>query len=396
MNNPVSSPSFAYVAQNAAGEPISGTIDSPDIDSAAKQLNSLSLRVTRLAPSAPPQRARLSGSDLTTLNHQLAYLTQSNLPMEKGLRLLADEMSSASLAPTMRFLAADLEAGMSLDEAIDRRREQFPPIYSAIVHAGLASGSLGGALLNFNRHLELVARLRSALWRAMAYPLLLIAMLLVVLTFIGRYIAPQYNRMLSWSWSRPPSAISQMVFAIAENMPVILIVMATLAILGILVGLLLRAMRPRGTASDALLSIPVVGSVLRKNLLARWCDALELTVAARMPLPQAVVLAGQMVGSPRLERDSQQLAAQLSAGQPLDAPTRLRLLPPTVLHTAQLAAEHGELPRALDVLTTMYQQAAELRLNALQTTLTPAMIVVVAVVMFVVIAGLLGPMIAIF
>src|SRR5205814_806224 len=115
------------------------------------------------------------------------------------------------------------------------------------------------------------------------------------------------------------------------------------------------------------LRLPLVGPVLRRNLIARWCDALRIGISAGMDLPAALTLAGEIVASPALIRDGQELVALLDSGQRFDAaPARKsRLLPTTVPAALQLAADHNTLPQTLESLSQLYQNQAELRMSTL-------------------------------
>ena len=124
-----------------------------------------------------------------------------------------------------------------------------------------------------------------------------------------------------------------------------------------------------------MLPLPLIGPVLRRNLIARWCDAVRLGVEAGLDLPRAIELAGEAVASPRLKRDGDELIGALSSGKTPDAVIgSTRLLPATVPAAMTLAAQNSDLPRTLATLSEMYQQQAETRLNLIPGLLTPLLI----------------------
>src|SRR3954449_1308583 len=104
--SPNGATTFAYQAQTYDGQPISGTIDAADLHDAARRLETLRLRVIRLDKThAPAPRARaLSEQDFTTFNQQLAQLTAAGMPIERGLRLVAEDMRSGRLAQAVRLV----------------------------------------------------------------------------------------------------------------------------------------------------------------------------------------------------------------------------------------------------------------------------------------------------
>ena len=71
-------------------------------------------------------------------NQQLAQLAGAGLPVEQGLRLVAQEMRRGSMRRTIDLVAAELESGKTLPEAVAAHRDKFPPLYSELIDAGIA------------------------------------------------------------------------------------------------------------------------------------------------------------------------------------------------------------------------------------------------------------------
>jgi type IV pilus assembly protein PilC len=112
-----------------------------------------------------------------------------------------------------------------------------------------------------------------------------------------------------------------------------------------------------------------------------------------MDLPAAVTLAGEVVGSPGLQHDSEELVQSLQRGAPVDETQRRRIMPPTIPAVLAMASERNELPGALGTLSQMYQQQADLRLSAVPVVLAPILIIMIASVIGFVIVGLFAPLI---
>ena len=140
--------------------------------------------------------------------------------------------------------------------------------------------------------------------------------------------------------------------------------------------------------------IPLIGAVLRRNLVARWCDALKLGVQSGLDLPASLELAGDAVASPLMKRDGQALIQTLEAGRPLDQHPPLIVTPETIPAAIHLASHQHDLPSLLDNLSKMYQQQAELRLSTLQSTLAPILLIVLAALIGSVISALFLPLVA--
>jgi type II secretory pathway component PulF len=391
---------FAFSAQSTAGEPLTGTINAADVTDASRKLHALQLRVVELDPirSQVQKGKRLDGDDFAAFNTQLAYLATAGLPIEKSMRLIADDMRTGALSQTVNQVAADLESGRSLPEAFAQHAKQFPPLYSQLLNAGIRTGNLPGMLLGLGRHLDMTRRLRGMLWRAASYPLVVFASLLMVVAFLGIIVFPQFKAIF-FDFKVELPVITQLAMSFSDflvsDWPILLgILIAVVIGPPILLGSVKSPLAQQQIKEFILIPIPVIGPAVKRNLLARWCDALKLGVEAGLDLPAAITLAGQAVGSPRLIRDGQILVETLSAGQPLDDKVKTRWIPQTVLVVLSAAERNHDLPSGLNTLSLMFQQQAEMKMATIPTVLTPLLIILIACIIGFVVVAMFAPMIA--
>ncbi len=383
---------FAYQAQTDEGHPISGTIDAPDVEQAGRLLTNLRLRVLELTPMQRVARAKpLRGDDFLAFNQQLAHLTDAGLPVERGLRLIAEDMRSKRLGKAIRTVADELDRGTPLGEAFDQFQGVFPPLYGKLVTAGIRSNNLSGMLLNLGQHLDLIARLRSMLWRVLAYPIIVIFAMAVVLAFLGIAVIPQFDVLFRGFHVQLPR-FTEVVLGVAKWLPVAAIIVAVIVVTLPLIWSVLRLIGADRVAVDrVLVPQPLIGAVIRWNLIARWCDAVRLGVDAHMDLPGAIAMACEAIGSPAIERDSRRLIETLQAGRRMDEVHGVELLPTTLIVAISHSSEQHDLAGMLGNLSEMYQEHAEMRLEALPSVLTPLFIMFIAIVIGFVILGLFLP-----
>ncbi len=386
---------FAYQAQTVEGSAISGTIDAPGLDQASRQLANLRLRVLQIDPVRRPARATpLTGEDFLAFNQQLTQLTAAGLPVEHGLKLIARDMRSGRLSRTIEDVVTELERGTPLGEAFDKHHNRFPPLYGKLVSAGVRANNLTGMLLNLGRHMELITRLRGMLWRALSYPAMVVAALGVVMIFLGFVVVPQFESLYRGFGIQLPAATVALMAA-ARWVPWIVVAALALMVLAPLIWLITRSMGvDRRIVDHLVLPMPLVGPVLQRNLIARWCDAVRLGVQAGMDLPGAIDLAGDAVGSPKLRADGCKLTDALASGQPLEHAQPTRILPATVAAVISLGSQQHDLPTMLGTLSQMYQQQAETRLAMIPGVLTPILIIAISLIIGVVIAALFLPFIS--
>jgi type IV pilus assembly protein PilC len=248
-------------------------------------------------------------------------------------------------------------------------------------------------LLNLGRHMELVQRLRGAIWRAAAYPLMVMAGVLIVVTFLAFGVIPQFNRLFNdlRLADRLPG-LTRAMMMMPQIMPWAL---GVLGVIAVVIAAMWISMKRSGRENELmerwLLPLPLVGPILHYNLLARWCDAMGLAISGGMDLPQAIEMADDAVVSPALTRDGSALIAALTAGHPLESVTQTKMLPATIVAAIALASKQNDLPAALATLSDMYQQQAQLRLALLPGLLTPILVIVIAIIIGTIILALFLP-----
>jgi type II secretory pathway component PulF len=409
--------SFSYRAQGPDGQEISGTVNANNQEDALRRLRGLNLEKIELgdeaSPPMPPRAAPLNGEDFRVFNQQLAQLTGAGLPVEQGLRLLAAEMRKGSMQRTLETVAQELEGGKSLPQAVAAHRDQFPPLYGELIDAGIRAGNLSGILLNLGNHLTLVRRLQAILWQTLTYPVIIVLGFLGVLYFMMVDLVPKWKPLMAgfsgatfWMPVRGRfgsyqdfeiPAYTRVLFAISDLVsawPTKLILAAILALALIAIIFMGQTRRRESWAEGLLLRVPVVGGVLRQNLISRWCHAVALGVEAALDLPAAIRLADDATDSRPLRRDGAALIASLSAGQPIGAVHGGHILPATVIAAMEASSERGDLAITLRALSQMYQQQAEIRLGAVQAVLTPAVLILIGLIVGALMVALFAPLLS--
>jgi type IV pilus assembly protein PilC len=389
--------SFAFRATTAGGESLSGTVDAASIETAEHSLVQLGLLTSEIKRAGKPRtRWPLSGNDFQAFNQQIAQLTAAGMPVEFGLRLIARDMQRGRLAEAIKSVAADLECGKSLPESIAAHRASFPPLYGPLMEAGISAGRLSDVLMNLGLHITFVQRMRSALWRAMSYPTIVLVMLLAVFYFICLSVIPPVEATMQGFHVELP-LLTNFVFAIADAVrsPVFLGIFGVLLLAGLGFILWVR-MLPAGRAAHERLAInlPIIGRPLRLSLAARWCSAAVLGLDAGLDLSRAIALAGAAVGSTEVARDSVAMQEVLDSGNRLSGGTRVRVLPHTIPAAIGMAAAGGNLPQTLRTLAQMYEHQAEVTVEAVRVYLSLFLMLLagamVTITVFVVVAPLVA------
>jgi type IV pilus assembly protein PilC len=403
-------PVFAYSGQLRSTNAISGTLEAENAEAAMAELQAVGIRVTSLAPTAAILPTRpLSRDDFLYFNQQLASLAETGVALDKGLRILAKDLRRGRLRKAVEEMAADLERGTPLSEAIDRRANLFPPLYAEILKSGVENNRLGTTLCNLNTHLLVMQDARRLFWESAIYPIIVAVLGFVVLSIFMVYVVPQQEELVVgfigtqfWNFragtesefTMPP--LTQTLFAASHHWAMCSAILAG-AVVGLLLVLYLLKLFPAGRrVREVLFSlVPGFYGVYKASLLSRFGQAAALGASAGHDLPRVLRLAAGATGHRGLVREAELLSGQIETGAPPStAGSGTSLIPAIFCYTAQVAGRRGQLASALAEMARAYDSIARHRMVMLRMILTPIMLILVALLLGTGITAMFYPLVA--
>lgn len=246
----------------------------------------------------------LAPDDLIALNDELASLVRAGVPLEGTLGGVGRDLPGR-LGKATRELAAKVERGTSLPQAMDQMRGVFPPLYRAAVEAGLRAGRLSVVLEDLARSARRMAELRRVMVLAAIYPLILLFVAFSLLTFFLKKVLPNFTLLHD---GHPPASVRALVRLreiIGSWDPAALIV-----VLVVLALVCIQLLRKFGLHQR----LPIVGRMLRDARLASFSETLSLLVRHDVPLAEAMPLAAEATGDRSISQAAEQFSGQLRQG----------------------------------------------------------------------------------
>ena len=387
---------FKYNALTSGGRLMKGTLEAASPDDARDLLGQMGLNVNSIDRSKPERpKTAIGRGEFLLFNQQLASITKAGVPLERGLRELARDVTSRSMRRLIDDVAADLEAGTPIEEAFGKREKHFPPLYGRILKAGVETGRLSEMLTSLNRHLELAGHTRRIIFEAISYPAVIFILASLIVTLVFTFIIPQFGAILGEMVGGQLNPVTTAVLGLAENIvPLWIGVGLLVAILVVIFAGLSASPSGRRLKEAMLLSVPVIGRLYHHSVLSRMAEAMSMLVGAGCDLPECLRLGAVVAGSEKLILDSERLAARLEQGTNLlEAGDLSGMLPRLFLYSTQLGAQRHELQDNLHSLGDMYADQARASQTRLQAVLLPVMLVVVGGFMAMIILAMFLPMI---
>ena len=390
---------FEYNALTSAGRLMKGTIEAGTNQEADELLKQMQLVVNSVeeAKIKKPKTA-IGRNEFLLFNQQLASITKAGIPLERGLRELAGDVQSRSMRKLVNAIADELEAGVSIEQAFEKRQKHFPPLYGRILKAGVETGRLSEMLTSLNRHLEMATQTRRIIFEAMTYPAVILVLASIILTGVFTFIIPQFGVILGeiTEGSQLPG-ITRLFLSMAQNVvPFWITVACVIAAIVVLYAMLSVSAAGRRFKESLLLQIPVIGRVYHSSILSRMAEGMAIMVAAGSDMPVSLRLSSGATGSEKLMLENEALASQIEQGANiLEAGQFCRMIPRLFLYSIQLGTQRNELQDNLYSLGQMYAEQARCGQARLQAVLLPVMLIGVGGFIAMTIMAMFLPMIGI-
>jgi type II secretory pathway component PulF len=333
--------------------------------------------IDKAKPEKP--KTAIGRNQFMLFNQQLASITKAGIPLEKGLRELSSDVSSKPMRALIEDIAAELEKGVSIEEAFEKRQKNFPPLYGRILKAGVETGRLSEMLTSLNRHLELAGRTRRIIFEAISYPLVILILGAIVVTAMFVLIIPQFKTVLEEMVGGGLNPMTTAFLAIpAHIVPFWIVVGLLVAVL--IVAFVIASKTPSGRRikESIFMQIPVIGAVYHSSVLGRMAEAMAMMVSAGCDMPASLRLSSGATGSEKVISESEALADQIEQGANiLEAGQFCRTIPRLFLYSIQLGTQRNELQDNLYSLGRMYAEQARCGQARLQAILLPIMLIAV-------------------
>jgi type IV pilus assembly protein PilC len=410
-------PKFTFTAIDTSGRERTGTVEAANTDLASAQVKSMGLFPTNLAvETAPaPARAKKKASGLTTgvrskrpmavgavvnakgltvFTRQLATLTQSGLPLLRGLEVLARQERNPGFKWVIEELGENIRSGNTFSEGLAMHPKVFNRLYVNMVRAGEAGGVLDVVLNRLARFMEKAERVKSKIRSAMVYPAVIMFVTVVVLTFLMIYVVPNFEKLYADQLRGAPlPALTQGVLDVAtfvkDNVLVTL-----LGIGGVIFGLVVLKRTPQGAkAVDwGAFTLPKIGDLARKSAIARFSRTLGTLLSSGVPILQALQITRDTSGNSLLVRAIDYVHDRVKEGESIAQPLeQTRVFPGMVTSMIDVGEETGELAEMLNRIADAYEEEVDNAVAALTSLIEPLMIVFLAVVVGTVVIALFLP-----
>jgi type IV pilus assembly protein PilC len=376
---------YVFKAMDLAGVKAKGEVEADSKQAVSDQLRSRGLIVLDIADKHASREINLrfmegvKASELAVFSRQLATMITSGMSILRALYVLEEQTESKFLKETIVAVRKDVEAGLSLSDAMARHPKVFNPLFVAMTQAGEMGGVLEGSLMRVADQLEKDASLRRQVRAAMIYPILVVTFAVGIMLALCAFLIPVFINVFKEFGGELPAITKVSVFA-SEVVTGYWWAMFGVTAVAVVAFLKWKKSSWGRKQWDHLrLRIPMkIGTIVQQVAVARWSRTLASLTSAGVPLLQALEITGRTGGNVAVEDAMDGVIASVKRGGTIAAPlAQAPIFPTMVTHMVGVGEETGALDTMLDKVAEFYEDQVEASVKALTSILEPVMIIII-------------------
>jgi type IV pilus assembly protein PilC len=384
---------FAYQARATNGTIQGGQIDAADESEARVKLRAKNLVPVRLVVMNANKAISLSNKavnsrELQIFTRQFSTLIDAGIPIVDALKILGEGKRNPVLVEAANKICESIQAGRRLAESLAQHPKIFDRFYVNMVRAGEEAGILDGILSRLSIYMEKSEKIKGQVKGALAYPLIIIIVAIIVVSGILVFIIPKFQDLYANSGKALP-ALTQAVVNLSQ-----FITHKWYVIIGSIVAgaylLYMYAQSPDGRRDldNAMIVTPLIGDVIQKSSIARMSRTLSTLLSSGVSVIDALEIAASTAGNRVIEEALIRSKESVIAGRPLAAPlSQEKMIPDMVTQMISIGEKSGTMDTMFGKIADFYEDEVESSIKVMTSMIEPILMVVLGgIIAFLVLA----------
>lgn len=338
-------------------------------------------------------RNRITTKDKVIFSRQMATLINAGLPLVQSLRNVVSQTDNKAFKIVINQIITDIEGGKALSEALGKHPAVFNSVYVNMIAAGEVSGTLDKALERIANQQEKDAEIISKIRGAMAYPAIVILVMIAVVGFMIVKVMPQVEVIYKDIPGATLPLITRILLAVSHFATKYWWLVLLLFIFAIFATTRYARTGPGRHVIDKLkMTAWPIGPLFMKVYMARFARTGETLVSSGIPLIKMLEVVGKAINNVHLEESIKKATEKVKGGKSLadslDGDPNFLPLVPNML---RIGEESGSLEEMMGKTADYFEKEVDNQIKAISTIIEPVLMVVLGVVAFVIVAAVLLP-----
>ncbi|HLF91882.1 MAG TPA: type II secretion system F family protein [Planctomycetota bacterium] len=319
---------------------------------------------------------RVKHKQLTQFTQQLSVLMDAGLPIVRSLKILGNQQKPGLLKNIVLEVSEDVETGSSFSEALAKHPKTFDKLYVNMIKAGEAGGVLDVILQRLATFMERMEALKRKIIGASIYPAVVITIAVAVVLAIMKFIVPKFREVFTQVKVEMP-ALTVMLMGISNFIESFwYIILATPFVFWFIIKAWGRTKGGRLALDKMKLSAPLIGMIIKKSVIARFCRTLGTLLQSGVPILEALAIVKNATGNEVVSNAIGTVHDSIREGESIAEPlAACGVFDDIVINMIDVGEETGELDKMLLKIADNYDAEVDAAVSALMSVMEPILIV---------------------
>ena len=340
------------------------------------------IKVRKKGKSLFTKKKAIKPKDVAVFTRQFATMLQSGIPIVQSFDIVGKGHENPSMQELLMAVKQDIESGTNLSTALGKHPLYFDALYCNLVQAGESAGILDAILEKVATYKEKIEGIKGKIKSALFYPAAVVVVAFVITAILLIFVIPQFESLFKGFGADLP-ALTQFVVSLSK-----LFQNWWWAIFGVVGGTVFfigysykRSVKMQHTVDRLTLKAPIIGEIIKKATIARYCRTLATMFAAGVPLVESLDSVAGASGNQVYYEGVMAIKSDVSTGMQLQAAMdNTKLFPNMVIQMVAIGEESGELDKMLGKVADFYEEEVDNAVASLSSLLEPLIMAVLGII----------------
>lgn len=397
-------PLFKYKSKDKQGQYKSGTVEAPtqaDALDEIRRMGGIPIEVTEATNLGLSinfdfkefLHGHVGLPQLIMMCRQMYSLSKAGIPIIRAIAGLSDSTEHYGLKKSLLKLNKDLVGGKSLNLSMQEQPKIYSSLFVAMINVGENTGRLEDAFSQLAEYFSLEHETRKRISSAMRYPTIVIIFIMIAMAVLNIFVIPVFSQMFAKFGVDLPITTRILIGTSKFFVNYWMYMAAAVIAAPFVIRYALKRPRIRFVWDHIKLKLPVLGSIIDRALLGRFCRSFSLMLKAGVQLNLALSLVAEAIDNKYLEEKVLEMRHQIEQGNALASVAKQsNMFTPLVLQMFAVGDETGRVDELLIEAAEYYEREVDYDLKSLTSKIEPILLVVVAIMVGVLALGIFTPM----
>ena len=386
-------PTFSYAGRTRAGQTVTGERAADTMDAAVAALRREQIMVTRITPAKAKEEAaakkekvgkigkKVSAKNLAVFTRQFSVMIDAGLPLVQCLDILGSQEEDRNFAAVILQTRSDVESGASLADAMRKHPKTFDSLFTNMIAAGEAGGILDTILKRLATYIEKAVKLAGQVKSAMIYPVAVVVIAGGVVGVILWKVIPTFAALFAGLGADLPMPTRVVIWMSDALVRYIIFIGIGAALLAYAFRSYYATPNGRRVVDGVLLKAPILGGILRKIAVARFCRTLATLISSGVPILDGLEITAKTAGNAVIEDAIMITRKSIERGETISVPLKeTSVFPAMVVQMIGVGEATGALDTMLAKIADFYEEEVDAAVAGLLTLLEPIMIAFLGII----------------